>query len=148
VQKKPKIHDLSRSPSTDDEMRAVWSALAKEEHAISPIVAAILGMACVEYRVEKLLRKRFLRNNDDEWAALTGDDGPLGTFSKKVLCGYAFKICDQNIYKQMNYIRVIRNQFAHAKRIITFKNKLIIDELRKASIATSTKRNAGGYKGI
>ena len=81
--KKPKIHDLSRSFPTEEEIDAVWEAIGKAEYVVSPIVAAILGVACVEYRLEGMLRKRFLRNNDDEWAKLTSDEGPLGTFFQR-----------------------------------------------------------------
>lgn len=129
--KKPKISDLSRSHPTREEMQVVWDAIAKEQGAINPIVSAILGVACIEYELDKLLKKRLPRNDDKTWGTLTSDIGPLGTFFQKILCGYALRIYDETLRDQINHIRTIRNQFAHAKKLITFDNDLIIKEIRK-----------------
>ena len=129
--KKDRIHDLSRTPPTLEEIREVRNAISTSG-ATSPIVAAILGVACIEHQLEKLLRMRLPRNDDKTWAEVTSDVGPLGTFFEKILCGYAFKIYDEKLRDQINHIRTIRNQFAHAKKIITFKNDLIVKELHKA----------------
>jgi hypothetical protein len=130
--KKPKITDLSRTEPTKEEFAEIFSAITKDINTVNPIVAAILGVACVEYELEKLLRSRFSRKDDETWALLTSDIGPLGTFSSKITAGYAFKIYDKNVVEVLNSVRRIRNQFAHAKRLIKFDNELIVNELRSA----------------
>ncbi len=144
--KKPKISDLSRSHPTPEEIMVVWEAIGKKQDVINPIVAAILGVACIEYELDKLLKKRLPRNDDKTWEALTSDIGPLGTFFEKILCGYALRIYDEIMRDQINHIRTIRNQFAHTKKLITFDNELIIKEIRKAIQKLPPKSLSGDFR--
>ena len=65
--KKLKLQDLSRAAPTQEEANAVSAALHKDIMTVNPIVAAILGIACIEFQLEKLLRRRLPRNDDDTW---------------------------------------------------------------------------------
>lgn len=129
--KKLKLRDLSRQHPTDAEASAILIGLTKNE---TPIVVAILGAGLVEYRLEQLLRPRFNRRDDDIWEELTDVDGPLSTFAAKITLGYALKIYDDGMRKNLDIVRKIRNVFAHSKRIINFDNELICDELKQITI--------------
>lgn len=39
--------------------------------------------------------------------------GPLSSFSGKINCAFAFKIIDESVHRDLDYIRKIRNHFAH-----------------------------------
>ena len=124
---KPKLRDLSRHPPTEEEKQALVDAVVSE----NPIATAILGAVFVEHELEMTLRGRLSKNDDDTWLALTGDEGPLGTFSKKITAAYALGVCDDITRSNLNIVRAIRNAFAHAKKLIDFDNELIASELKK-----------------
>jgi hypothetical protein len=46
--------------------------------------------------------------------AMFGNDGPLSTFSKRIICAEAFGLISSDVAKQMDVIRKIRNAAAHA----------------------------------
>jgi hypothetical protein len=83
------------------------------------------------YHLEELLRDRILRKDNDTWKDLTSENGPFYSFYQKLVFGYAMRLFNADFYGAMNLIRIIRNQFAHAKRKTDFGNDLILDELRK-----------------
>jgi hypothetical protein len=130
---KPRIHDLSRTPPTREELDQVWDILTAPA---DPIATAVLGSALVEHGLEQRLRKRFKRNDDVHWKEMTGDKGPVGTFYAQIVIGYALAMYDDKMRDALDTIRTIRNQFAHAKRPINFGEDLIHKELAKVRIRT------------
>jgi hypothetical protein len=64
---------------------------------------------------------------------MTGDRGPLSTFSNKILMGHALRIYDENTRCNLDIVRNIRNAFAHSKRPINFDHDLVIKELKKTN---------------
>jgi len=64
---------------------------------------------------------------------LVGDNGPLNSFSSKIIVGYALGIYDEGMRNDLNIVRNIRNVFAHSKRLIQFDHPLIVKELAKAT---------------
>jgi hypothetical protein len=140
---KPNIRDLSRQSPSREEALAVLRAFASGP----PIVTAILGQSLIEHELEQLLRGRFKRGDDDTWQRLTGNDGPLGTFSAKITAGYAFKLYDESMRKNLDTVRLIRNAFAHSKRLIDFDDKLILNELKVTALPSAkTSRRAKDIK--
>jgi hypothetical protein len=134
---KPKIHDLSRTPPTQEELEQVLAAISDPA---DPIATAILGTALVEHELEKQVRKRFKRNDDTFWKEMTGDKGPLGTFHTQIVVGYAMRIYDEKTRDALDTVRTIRNQFAHAKRKIDFGEDLIIREMAKIRLRPAVIR--------
>ncbi len=90
--RKPNLRDLSQEHPTRSEKDSV-RAQAIADNA-SPIVAAILGVSLVECELDSLLRRKFKRQDDETWSILTGDSGPLGTLSAKIIAAHAFGIID------------------------------------------------------
>ena len=127
---RPKVRDLSRKSPSLEEKRALYETFREGP----PIVTAILGQALIEIELETLLRTRFKRKDEREWARLTGENGPLGTFSAKIIAGHAFGLYDDSTLANMNIIRDIRNAFAHSKRPIDFNEEPIVDALKKSTL--------------
>lgn len=125
--KKPKLKDYSQLVLTAEE-RSVISAVAHsmEQH---PIVTAILGYVLVEHELDVLLRKKFKKTDDPTWAELQDDRGPLRSFSAKISIGGALGIYDHKIQHDLNTVRIIRNAFAHSKKLLDFNDPLIVQEL-------------------
>jgi hypothetical protein len=107
---------------------------------LHPVAAAIFGATAVEHELEQQLKRR-LKCNDETWAELVADNGPLRSFHTKILIGRALRIYGDNVGYNLNIVRSIRNQFAHAKKLITFQHELIVKELNKAKSIPGEGRN-------
>jgi DNA-binding MltR family transcriptional regulator len=135
-QRRRQLRNLSQirlNSNENAELRNVFHDL--KQHAI---VTAILGCALVEHELDALLRRRFKRRDDKTWELLVGENGPLSSLHSKILAGYAFGIYDEKLKDELNIIRVIRNTFAHSKRLVNFADPLIQEEI-EASVVLSRK---------
>jgi len=130
--KKPKLRDYGHLILTDEEKKAVEAAAhSVEQH---PIVTAILGYVLVEHEIDILVRKKLKKKDDDTWEKLQGESGPLRSFSAKISMGYALGIYSEKIQHDLNIVRVIRNAFAHSKKLLDFDDPLVIPELLGAHL--------------
>src|SRR5262245_7114939 len=109
--RKAKLRDLSRLHPASDDVSALIEAFGEREH---PIATAILAAVLIEYDLEQLLRSRLKHKDDKTWAMLVGDNGPLNSFSSKIVMGYALGIYDKGMHSNLNIVRNIRNAFAHS----------------------------------
>ncbi|MCF8534165.1 MAG: MltR family transcriptional regulator [Reyranella sp.] len=84
-------------------------------------VAAIVGGSMTEVNVEGVLR-RYLRplSKGEEDALFTGI-GPLSTFSNKARIAYVMGLLSDEEYRNISYVREIRNVFAHGTRPLRFR---------------------------
>jgi hypothetical protein len=133
IKKKPKLADISRVHPTMAEHDAVIEAMLAS--ASSPIVTVTLGASMVEVELEKALRKRFARSDDETWGRLTSDIGPLNTFHQKIETAYALKIVDEKLRDDLVLIRKVRNAFAHTRRMIDFDEEAVAVEVNKFKTA-------------
>lgn len=124
---KPKVSDLSRTPPTREEIEALVEVL--DTHSLHPVSAAILGAVLVEHELDGELQDHLPHKDKTVWAELTKEVGPLRTFSQKIVMGYALRIYNNDFRSNLDIVRTIRNQFAHSKRILSFDNPLIVQEL-------------------
>jgi DNA-binding MltR family transcriptional regulator len=125
--KKPKLRDYSHLVLTAEERKAVSAAAhSMDQH---PIVTAILGYVLVEHELDVLLRKKFKKTDDATWTELQDDRGPLRSFSAKISIGYALGIYDNKIQRDLNTVRIVRNAFAHSKKLLDFNDPLVVQEL-------------------
>ncbi|MBQ8105968.1 MAG: hypothetical protein IJ127_24200 [Afipia sp.] len=136
--KKPKLRDLSIDPLTLVEANSLLDSL---DASLPPIALAILGQVLLEHELESSLRQRLLRRDDKTWAAMLEERGPLGTFSRKIAAAHALKIIEDAEKTNMDIIRVVRNAFAHSKRLINFEHPLVVAELNKLAIPSYRKRH-------
>jgi hypothetical protein len=138
--KKPKLRDYSHIKLTPEESNAIRQLLIEREQ--QPITIAILGAVAVEHELDALLRRQFKRKDDDTWAELVANNGPLSSFYAKIVTGHAFSIYNDKLRDDLHIIRTIRNTFAHSRKLLDFDDALIIDELLTAhSMKPLHKRN-------
>ena len=123
-----KLQDITRGLPTDKEADALFEAFLGN----NPIVAAILGQCMVEYELDRLLRFAMKKTTEAKWDELTKHDAPLGTFSRKITLASALGLISDETKSKLKKIGVVRNQFAHAKRLIKFSELQIANEMRGA----------------
>src|SRR5262249_793207 len=118
---KPTIKTLSRVSPTPEELNQLMNAFGRQ--SAPAIVTAILGAIMVEHELENILRRRFPKVTDDEWYEMLSDQGPLGTFSRKINLGFSFRLYDKVTLSNLHTVRHIRNVFAHSKKLIDLSMK-------------------------
>jgi hypothetical protein len=139
---KPKLRDLSVSPLTQEEQDALLDAVAA---ATSPVATAVLGAVLVEHELEAILRKKFRISDDKDWEEFVEESGFLSNFSRKIMVGHALRLYDGAIRDNLDIVRVIRNGFAHSKRLIDFDHPLVSRELKKIKIP---KKQSKSFRAI
>jgi hypothetical protein len=92
-----------------DELRLQIEDLANQSDRGMAIVLA----ASLEERMRGAIRSHFNVINDDTEKLLDFDQ-PLGTFSAKSRFLYAFGIIGPLVFSDLEYLRKIRNRFAHS----------------------------------
>ena len=95
--------------------------------------AAIIGAAFVEDSLQCALVSRMRLNKQTFNALFNGPNSSLGSFSSKISLGFALGLYDLLLKKDLNWIREIRNEFAHSMKPITFENQ------RMKSLANNLK---------
>jgi len=126
---KRSLRTLGREPPSHEERRAARHKIIEPQ--TDPIVAAILGAAGLDYRLEEMIRLRLRRNDDATWDLVVGENGPLATFSQKITFAYSMGLISETAKNLLDTVRQIRNVFAHSKKVIGFDNDLIKGALRK-----------------
>lgn len=130
--KKSKLRDYSHLALTEEEKEALAAAAHSiEQH---PIVTAILGCTLVEHELDSLLRAKFKKRDDDTWRELQSETGPLRSFSAKIAIGHVLGVYKDKIQHDLNVVRVIRNAFAHSKKLLDFNDPLIVPEILSAHL--------------
>jgi hypothetical protein len=66
---------------------------------------------------------RVLAWDDETRGHLTSSEGPVATFAQKVHLGRALRIYGPDTQHNLDYIRLIRNAFAHSHAPISFETK-------------------------
>ncbi len=80
----------------------------------------LIGGALIDNLLADTLRFFFCENKEVE-KLLDGATAPLGTFSSRTLCCYVLGLIDEHEFKEIDLIRKVRNEFAHAKHGTSFK---------------------------
>jgi hypothetical protein len=88
--------------------------------------AAILAAACLEDRLEQVMRDALDPHKPIVDSMLKGY-GPLGSFKSKIDLCYVMGMCPEYVYKMMLRIKDIRNEFAHSPTAKTFASQRISD---------------------
>lgn len=88
--------------------------------------AALVGAAMIEDRLERILLSHLLDNNVRE-ELFNGINAPLGNFSSKVKIAYCLGLITDLEYNECEYIRKIRNEFAHSLHGLKFDDQKIKD---------------------
>jgi hypothetical protein len=112
---------LSRREPDEEEF---GDAIA-EIFASSDRVAAIMCAALVEFELISAIKCRLEDASDMSALFHSGEGSPFGTFKQKIVAGKAMGIYGKDVASDLDIIRDIRNQFAHALLKIDFDNEHI-----------------------
>ncbi|TMJ49492.1 MAG: hypothetical protein E6G85_21240 [Alphaproteobacteria bacterium] len=108
--------EIATRELSGEERAALLDALIEPPLAIS---YAIMGALAVEHELELSIKSRLRRISQEEWEAILSDqDGPLGTFDRKIKFASYLGILDTHARTNLDIIRNVRNRFAHTKRLI------------------------------
>jgi hypothetical protein len=111
---------LSRREPDDEEFA---DALSEILHS-SDRVAAIMSSAMVEIELMNAIRAS-LEDGSDVAALFHSADAPFGSFKQRILAGKALGLYRAETVRDLDIIRDVRNQFAHALLKIDFENEHI-----------------------
>jgi DNA-binding MltR family transcriptional regulator len=95
---------------------------------------ALTAAAWIDDAIEEVIRSRFVENKKAADELLTGD-APLATLSARIKLLYCMGIITEEVRKDLNIIRAIRNLFAHERGRVTFDTREIKDRCRSFSLS-------------
>jgi len=121
----PKSPKPSRRSPTEEESDAALDEFLEGSDRTS----AILAPAMVENALKKGIESA-LHDYSDESGLFYDNGAPFGTFSAKITAGKALGLYDEKVESDLNLLREIRNQFAHALMPLRF-GEGHIEELSK-----------------
>jgi len=86
----------------------------------------ILGGAGLDVALYNLLKKFFINDKIvEELIGVNNGNAPLGTFSSKVKVAYCLGLISEDNYRDLQYVRKIRNIFAHKLQGFSFETNQI-----------------------
>jgi mannitol operon repressor len=84
----------------------------------------LVGAALIDERLQETLRSFFCVERPSD-KLLDSANAPLGTFSSRIQACYSLGLIDDYEYAEIELIRKIRNEFAHAKHGTSFRTEKI-----------------------
>lgn len=116
--KRPSLDQLNESEVSFEMRDATLAGIIHDQDARS---AVLTGAAILDVALRDVLRSRlWLRSKDDYNAMFNGDRSVLGTFSARIKMAEALRIIGPVSRSQLNFIRGIRNHFAHKYQPLDF----------------------------
>ena len=86
----------------------------------------LMAASYLEYQLEIVIKK-LLVNNLTTYEKLFDFNGPLGTFSSKIEMAYSLGLIGPKVRQDLNFLRKIRNSFAHEHKLLSFSDKPMCD---------------------
>ena len=119
--------------STHMQHLAGYSSIVERFHAESDRAAAVLaGAALDDYLGEALRSFLVLDEGENE---LFGKYGPLSTFAARIDMSFALGLISSDLKRDFNFVRKIRNHFAHHIGDATFNQSPVRDLCQNLSTA-------------
>lgn len=116
------------SPANPDVSR-IWSELESETCRGTVIVAA----AFLDDLLRSLLEAAMV-NKGKISKSLLGRDRPLSSFSARIQTAFAFGFLTESEYKDLETVRGIRNEFAHATKVASFSDQQVTQKCNSFAI--------------
>jgi DNA-binding MltR family transcriptional regulator len=89
---------------------------------------ALIASAFLDERLLELLQARAVEAaTSEKFASFFKNEGPLATFSARIKAAYLYGFIGQNVYRDLDYVRKIRNEFAHDPEHLSFRGQQIKD---------------------
>ncbi|SRR5258708_4772522 len=92
--------------------------------------AVVLGAERINVGLEELL-KAFLRPSATKQDGLFSSEGALATFSRKTEIAYRIGLIDLQFKQALDFVRKLRNDFAHATRVESLEAQRHADRVRE-----------------
>ncbi len=106
-----------------DTTAADLERLEEELYGASDRASAVLLASFVETALERFLRSLVRPSyNADDMRLLFDFNGILGSLGAKITLGYAFNWYGPETRHDLNLIRLLRNEFAHARKSFGFED--------------------------
>jgi hypothetical protein len=90
---------------------------------------AVIAAAWVDDALEEYLR-RFLSRDPKLANSLLQPEGALGTFGVRIKLAYALGMISEEVRRDLDVIRLVRNDFAHLRDASGFENPSVIQRCR------------------
>jgi len=99
----------------------------------------VLAGSYLDEKLRELLMENLI-DDVEETVKLVGDeDGkgnpPLGSFSSRIQACYCLQLIDLSLKNDLDYIRKIRNRFAHGQPGLSFEEQQVADWCRNIDVA-------------
>jgi hypothetical protein len=138
ISKKPTLRSFSKQMASADELEELVSWIDKADARASALVLA----AWLDGLLERAIRMNFVDMGEEKFNALFRDDSaPLQSFSSKIKMAHALGIFDDNLKRQVDILRKIRNFFAHAIKTVDFEAPIVAQECLKLDLQKVTHGN-------
>jgi DNA-binding MltR family transcriptional regulator len=92
--------------------------------------AALNAAAVIDEWLHNIL-EAFLVDNNSAKTLIEGFNAPLGTFSSKAVAAHALGLIQDNEFREINFIRKIRNEFGHNWKGISFETPTVANYARE-----------------
>lgn len=96
-----------------------FSEFLKEFQGETDRGAALVGGALIDSRLKRILTSHFIDHKISK-QLLEGAIAPLGSLNSRLKLCYSLGLITELEYKECNYIRKIRNEFAHQEHGLKF----------------------------
>jgi Mannitol repressor len=104
--------------------------------------SALIAVAWVDDALEALLKASF-RDEKKIVDSVFQSMGPLSTFSARIKTAYLLGLVTASLYSDLERMRGIRNDFAHVRRRVRFKDQSIKDRCKLLAGAKAFEHGTG-----
>jgi len=136
-----------------------WVTFRSELSKESDRGCALLAASHLDFLIEELLKVKMV-GTKKQIQSLFDFNGPMGTFSSRILISYSIGLISKSYVNDLQIIRKVRNEFGHSPSIINFddekiasfcNNLFLIDDsnrANKAKFITSVAFLSGSLMGL
>jgi hypothetical protein len=129
-------------PTLDSADQLIIDEIERQTHR----GAALVASAFIEAKLKRTISRRLDPTPDVELEGRAfSHNGPLNTFSQKILMGYMLQIYPSRIWNLLDGIRDLRNDFAHSTEILDFETPTIRDRCDNLYNAWGQAIGAGAH---
>lgn len=116
-------------------------AVATEFYATSDRATVILQASALESILQQEIKQRFAQPvSGDLIDRVFEGNGPLATFSNKILMGEALGLFGPLFRHDLNLVRELRNGFAHARHAMTLETPVVAEMCKNLQVPDSKYR--------
>lgn len=100
--------------------------------------AGLMAAAFIDDRLAELISSKLI-NDDALIKSLLDFNGPFGNFSARIEVSFGFGLIPNNVRRDLNLLRKIRNDFAHTANQVTFYDQPIASRCRELALDNKSK---------